>query len=89
MRTPESISRSYADSMAGSSPEEAKALMAEWEYVDTLCRHDWWYAYADDHRVFTEGQITMARLREMQPIVDPNFELWNRYCANGHQVKKA
>jgi hypothetical protein len=80
LKTPEDIARSYADSLAGSTDAEAAATLAEWGYVDALCRHDWLYEYSDDPRVFAKGRESWNRIRAMQPAVDPQFELWNKYC---------
>jgi hypothetical protein len=87
LSTLEDINRSYADSLAGSTDAEAAATLAEWEYVDTLCRHDWLYAFSDDYRVWSAGEKTWNKLRRMQPIVDPKFELWNKYCHRNYIVK--
>lgn len=54
-----SIIRSYADSLAGCSEQEVKALMAEAEYVSLLL----------------EGKGDCQRASELQPRVDPDLKL--------------
>ena len=76
----EEVMRSYADSLAGSTETEAAALMAEANYVAALCRHDWYFSRSDDHRVFKDGERSWAEISKAQPVLDPEYKLWNRYC---------
>lgn len=79
-RVPEQISRSYADSMAGCTPQEANALLAEWEYVAALYEHDWTEASAIDVRAFPQMKAKTDKLMEMKRRVDPDGRLWNAHA---------
>jgi len=46
-------------------------------YIDNLKHHDWSYNFSDDHQAWMSGSQSLSKLKEAQPIVDPNFEIWN------------
>jgi hypothetical protein len=83
-KIPESVSRSYADSLAGCLPTEAAAICREWEYVAKLYEQDWTYEFSDDHRVYEEGRIQMHTLQALQREIDPAHVLWNMHCPQVH-----
>lgn len=76
----EEVMRSYADSLAGSTETEAAALMAEANYVAALCRHDWYFSRSDDHRAYKAGEMSWSYIAAAQPVLDPDYKLWNTYC---------
>lgn len=47
------------------------------EYKNALSRHDWFYAYSDDHSVWQRGSQQAKELREAQLRLDPTYSLWN------------
>lgn len=34
------------------------------EFETMLSRHDFWYSYSDDHRVYTKGEAESKAIRE-------------------------
>lgn len=74
--TTESILRSYADSLAGSTEAEAAATLTEAEYVSLLLTHDWDYEWCDDYRVWTRGKEQRQRLMQLMAAIDPQGRLW-------------
>jgi hypothetical protein len=55
------------------------------QYHQLLARHDWEFNYADDHRAFMAGSVSMGQLRALQPTVDPYFDIWNIYAPSAHK----
>lgn len=83
------IIKSYADSLAGSTPEEAQRLMREAEYVTKLLHHDWTFQYSDDHKVWQRGNEERMVLMSMQRQLDPTGEVWNRFAPDGYKLMPA
>lgn len=53
------------------------------EFIELLQRHDWYYQYSDDHRVWQRGQSQWNRIRAIREEnkADLNFEkAFNREC---------
>lgn len=50
------------------------------EYTEALRRHDWSFQYSDDHGVWRRGTQSLRQLEAAQPVLDPNFEIWNQCC---------
>lgn len=47
------------------------------QYIQNLKNHDWSYNFSDDHQAWMSGSQSLGKLKEAQPMVDPNFEIWN------------
>jgi hypothetical protein len=47
------------------------------QYIQNLKNHDWSYNFSDDHQAYMSGSQSLGKLKEAQPMVDPNFEIWN------------
>lgn len=50
------------------------------EYVSTLRRHDWSYAFADDYSVYRRGCDERACICRLQREIDQDFSVWNAYA---------
>lgn len=50
------------------------------EYVELLNKHDWFFAYSDDRRVYERGQKERSTLIAKQLHIDANFEIWNKHA---------
>ena len=74
------LMKSYADSLAGSTPAEAKAIQDEAHYVSLLLKHDWRYEWSSDHDNYLRGLDEKRELRGIQLRIDPDFRLWNLHC---------
>lgn len=74
--------------MAAANVATAMAVQAgEREaYIELLKRHDWEHQHSDDHRAYTRGRDELARLRVLQPVVDPDGALWNAAAPEAHRV---
>lgn len=57
------------------------------EYLAALQRHDWFYAYSDDHSVWKRGAAEATKLREAQIRLDPLYTLWNEYAPAQFKIK--
>jgi hypothetical protein len=47
------------------------------QYIENLKNHDWYYNFSDDHQAWMSGSQSETKLKAAQPMVDPNFEIWN------------
>lgn len=56
------------------------------DYQKALAAHDWYYDYSDDHRVWKQGLAQRDRIREMQRVLDPDYQVWNRYAPQDCRV---
>lgn len=74
------VIRSYADSLAGATPEEAQRIQTEAEYVSLLLRHDWKHEFSDDHSVWKRGHEEKRRMLELRRVIDPDGALWNLHA---------
>lgn len=45
------------------------------EYYDELDRHDWYYAFSDDGRVYDAGECASNRLRHLSKEIEGGEEL--------------
>ena len=57
------------------------------EYIAKLKSHDWTYDYSDDHRVWQRGVDERNAIRNLQKVIDPDFEVYNKYAPEGFGVK--
>ena len=49
------------------------------EYLGELERHDWFYSYTDDHRVWRLGRDNLARLKSIAQENPKLLALYNAY----------
>ncbi len=49
------------------------------QYKAELAKHDWYYAYSDDHREWKRGHERQKALEAAQPTVDPNKSIWRSF----------
>ena len=57
------------------------------DYITKLKAHDWTYQYSDDHRYWKKGSEEAGEIRRLQRVLDPNFEIYNKYAPEGFGVK--
>jgi hypothetical protein len=57
------------------------------EYTAALKRHDWFYEYSDDHKVWTRGREQARALNAARQEHDKGYEIWNQYAPKDCQVK--
>lgn len=63
---------------AGFIKEPAPAPTIE-EYKALLARHDWFFEFSDDHRVWARGRIDHKKLEQMAAVLDPDRSIWKSY----------
>jgi len=56
------------------------------QYRAALAHHDWYYAYSDDHSVYTRGRDAREELRKAQRQLDSTGELWNEHAPAEFQI---
>lgn len=56
-------------------------------YQQRLAAHDWSFEYSDDHSAWQRGRAKLQELQYLQPAVDPDFTIWNRYAPAEYQRK--
>lgn len=56
------------------------------EYKALLARMDWQFEFADSLRAYTAGKEQLARLRVLQPQVDPSGDEWRAVSGTSHGV---
>jgi hypothetical protein len=65
-------------------PPEGERLT---RYRQLLRQHDWSHEHSDDFRAMQRGRMELARLRELQRELDPDFRIWNAvghpWCRDG------
>lgn len=49
-------------------------------YKKALARHDWFYHYSDDHRVWKAGEQSWSNICHRQKVLDKDYLIWNQYC---------
>jgi len=58
------------------------------KYRYLLKKHDWWFEYSDDHRVWNAGWIQLQNIRLQQQKLDPDFTIWNEHCPEEMRINK-
>ena len=56
------------------------------EYKALLARMDWQFEFADTMQAFMAGKEQLARLRVLQPQVDPSGDEWRAASGASHGV---
>lgn len=56
------------------------------EYKALLARMDWQHEFADNVRAYIAGKEQLARLRVLQPQVDPSGDEWRAASGTSHGV---
>ena len=56
------------------------------DYIDRLKSHDWYYAYADDGRVFRQGKAAEDTLVKLRKELDPDNSIWNEHAPEGYKI---
>ena len=49
------------------------------EFDTLLSRHDWHYAYSDDHRIWQHGEAERSRIQSIlrdNPSLEPIYTTW-------------
>ena len=49
--------------------------MTRKDFADALRRHDWYYSYSDDHRVWRRGQDETAALKASHSALECPFDM--------------
>ncbi|MFN3914725.1 MAG: hypothetical protein ACK4K3_07380 [Aquabacterium sp.] len=58
-------------------------------YEARLKAFDWFYEYSDDQSVWRHWRGEFIALRGLQPCLDPEGEIWNKYAPQEMRVKAA
>lgn len=53
------------------------------QYRQALAAHDWYFAYADDYSVYSEGQRNRDRLLAAAKTFDPDMAIWAEFKPKG------
>lgn len=53
------------------------------EYRQALAAHDWFFAYADDYTVYSQGQRNRDRLMAAAKAFDPDLTIWTAIKPKG------
>lgn len=95
-RTPtESPALSFANALLGGMAAAQVATAASVQagerdaYINLLRSHDWTHEFSDDGRAYTKGREQLARLRELQPVVDADGVLWRAHAPQQHGVAQS
>lgn len=56
-------------------------------YCKALYEHDWTFEYSDDQRVWQRGRAQRQELQLLQPHIDPDFAIWNKFAPSDFQRK--
>lgn len=57
-------------------------------YRKLLAGHDWYYAYSDDHSVWSAGERARATLRELRKELDPDAKIWDEIAPDDFKQNK-
>jgi hypothetical protein len=49
------------------------------EFDTLLARHDWYYAYSDDHRVWSNGEASQEKIRQAVKLSENHLTLYNAW----------
>jgi hypothetical protein len=55
-------------------------------YVQALKDHDWEFSYTDDHSVYQRGHNSLAKIKRLQKLVDPDGTLWNTVAPDAYRL---
>lgn len=58
------------------------------DYEKLLAKHDWFYQYSDDSRVYRAGRTAFETLCRQQGILDLDASIWNKYCPMDFKLYK-
>jgi|TARA_Y100000310_G_scaffold44394_1_gene41431 hypothetical protein len=56
------------------------AQMTLQEFWDMLNRHDWYYQFSDDHRIWSEGSKNSDQIRLLSDISPEHKKLYEGFC---------
>ena len=56
------------------------AQMSLREYWDMLNRHDWYYQFSDDHRMWSDGNKNDSQIKLLSDISDGHKKLYEGFC---------
>ena len=56
-------------------------------YIQKLKGHDWSHEMSDDHSAWQAGHAEKNEIRRLQQILDPDFDIYNKYAPEGYKVK--
>lgn len=57
------------------------------DYIQKLKAHDWYYNYSDDHNEWSKGASERNEIRRLQQILDPDFDIYNKYAPKDFKIK--
>lgn len=81
----ESVDKDGLERVASGLPQTKEEPISENSLSDLekrLKSHDWWYAYSDDNRKYTNGRANWFEITKMIRVMKGNKEvekLWNKY----------
>ncbi len=52
------------------------------EYYNELEKHDWYFNYSDDHRVWSNGNSNLKRLQKLSMLSEKHRDLYEAYEAH-------
>jgi hypothetical protein len=61
------------------------AMNAREQYIEWLASHDWDYEHSDDQTAWRKGYQQRVQLMVLQPLLDPNYVVWNMYAPIEHR----
>tara|TARA_X000000950_G_scaffold283858_2_gene385667 strand:+ start:1888 stop:2121 length:234 start_codon:yes stop_codon:yes gene_type:complete len=53
--------------------------MTPQEYFEELTKHDWYYDYSDDHRVWTKGRENLKRIQAIAQEIPLFSQMYQDY----------
>ena len=53
------------------------ALIIIKDYITRLENHDWSYTFSDDHEMWKKGEESREKLKELQALIDQDYQIWN------------
>lgn len=58
------------------------------DYEKLLAKHDWFYQYSDDSKVYHAGRTSFETLCRQQGILDLDASIWNKHCPADYKLHK-
>ena len=56
------------------------------QYVQALKDHDWSFDYTDDNAVYQRGFNSLAKIKRLQKLIDPDGTLWNTVAPEAYRL---
>lgn len=69
------------------NPDKVPTLEQLQNFYDLCSKHDWYYDYSDDHRVWSRGNSEYDKLKTvgaLHPKYQEMFVAWSKYVFSGN-----